>query len=175
MIIASTDGAASWNFLGYVTPPLIYPPKICPCPAILPDGRIVVALRNLWPDYRFHWTDIYISNDGGLTWAFLSRVNEWGAPASLSILKDGRLLCTYGYRAPPYGIRGKISADGGESWGREIILRDDGGSPDLGYPRTAVLSDGKVMAIYYFNKAGDVINCNGGVRHIVATIFEPPY
>lgn len=175
LIFASTDGAVTWNFLAYITPPLSEPPKICPHPAILPDGRIVVALRNLWPDFRFHWTEVYVSEDGGLTWRFLSRVNEWGAPASLLVLRDGRLLCTYGYRVPPYGVRAKISDDGGETWGREIILRDDGGSPDLGYPRTALLPDGRVIAVYYFNKANDVVDCNGGVRHIAATIFEVPY
>jgi len=175
MILASVDGAVTWRFLAYIISSYTYPPKICPHPAILPDGRIVVALRNHWPDWRLHWTEVYVSEDGGLTWRFLSRVNQWGAPASLLVLKDGRLLCVYGYRMPPYGIRAKISQDGGETWGREIILRDDGGSPDLGYPRCALLSDGKVIVVYYFNEAKDVVNCNGGVRHIAATIFEVPY
>jgi hypothetical protein len=174
MIFASMDGT-SWNFLSYITPESTYPPKICPEPAILPDGRIVVALRSLWPDWRFQWTEIFVSEDNGLTWHFLSRVNEWGAPASLVVLKDGRLLCVYGRRAPPYGIRAKISDDGGRTWGKEIILRDDGGSPDLGYPRATLLPDGRVITIYYFNDAKDVINCEGGIRYIAATIFEIPY
>lgn len=174
-VYASDDGAVTWNFLSYITPPNVEPPKICPQPAILPDGDIVVALRNLWKDYRFHWTEVYRSEDGGLTWNFLSRVNEWGAPAHLLPLKDDRLLCTYGRRVPPYGIRARISDDGGETWGREIILRDGGGSSDLGYPRTALLPDGKVIAVYYFNRADDKIYCRGGVRHIAATIFEVPY
>ncbi|MEM3647711.1 MAG: sialidase family protein [Thermoproteota archaeon] len=175
MVLASTDGAVTWRFLSYITPENSYPPKICPHPAVLPDGRIIVALRAVWPDWRLHWTETYVSEDGGLTWRFLSRVNDWGAPASLLILKDGRLLCTYGYRVPPYGVRARISDDCGESWGREIVLRDDGGSPDLGYPRTVLLPDGKVLAVYYFNRAGDAVDCDGGVRHIAATIFEAPY
>jgi len=175
MILASIDGAVNWHFLTYITPPDTEPPKICPYPALLPDGRIVVALRNLWPDWRLQWTDIYVSEDGGLTWRFLSRVNQWGAPASLLVLKDKRLLCVYGYRMPPYGVRARISQDGGETWGREIIIRDDGGSPDLGYPRCALLPDGKVVVVYYFNEAGDKVKCNGGVRYIAATIFEVPY
>jgi len=177
MILASPDGAASWHFLSYITPEYPYPPKICPHPAILPDGKIVVSLRNQWLDWRLHWTDVYVSEDGGLTWRFLSRVNDWGAPASLLVLKDGQLLCTYGYRGPTskYGVRARISEDGGKTWGEEIILRDDGGSPDLGYPRTALLPDGKVIAVYYFNEAKDMVNGNGGVRYIAATIFEVPY
>ncbi|MBS7611270.1 exo-alpha-sialidase [Candidatus Bathyarchaeota archaeon] len=174
MILASMDGV-SWNFLSYITPESTYPPKICPYPAILPDGRIVVALRSAWPDWRFQWTEIFISEDNGLTWRFLSRVNEWGTPASLVVLKDGRLLCVYGRRTPPYGIRAKISNDEGMTWGREIILRDDGGSPDLGYPRAILLPNGKIITVYYFNNDKDSVKCEGGVRYIAATIFEAPY
>ncbi|MGB9718604.1 MAG: sialidase family protein [Thermoproteota archaeon] len=115
--MASTDGAVSWCFLSYVTPEDSHPPKICPHPAVLPDGRIITALRTVWPDWRLHWTETYVSEDGGLTWRFQSRVNDWGAPAALQTLKDGRLLCTYGYRVPPYGVRARISGDGGETWG----------------------------------------------------------
>jgi hypothetical protein len=77
MIFASMDGT-SWNLLSYITPKSTYPPQICPQPAILPDGKIVVALRSAWPDWRFQWTEIFVSEDNGLTWHFLSRVNEWG-------------------------------------------------------------------------------------------------
>lgn len=175
LILASIDGAVNWRFLAYLMDGYPHPSKICPHPAMLPDGRIVVVLRSLWPDSRFQWTDAYVSEDDGLTWRFLSRVNDWGAPASLLVLRDGRLLCTYGYRASPTGVRAKISGDGGGTWGAEIILRDDGGSPDVGYPRTALLPDGKVIAVYYVNVAGDVVKCEGGVRHIAATIFEVPY
>ncbi len=110
-----------------------------------------------------------------MTWHFLSRVSDWGAPGHLLVLKDERLMCTYGRRVSPYGIRAKISDDGGRIWGPEIIVRDDGGSWDLGYPRTALLPDGKVIAVYYFNEAKDITQCDGGVRHIAASIFEVPY
>ena len=51
MVLASVDGAANWNFLTYITQSYTEPPKICPHPAILPDGRIAVAFRNHWPDW----------------------------------------------------------------------------------------------------------------------------
>jgi hypothetical protein len=175
MILASKDGAASWNFLTYISDEYTVPPMICPHPVMLPKGDIVVALRNVWPDSRFHWTNLYASGNNGLTWRFRSRVNDWGAPASLLVLKDGRLLCTYGYRVPPFGIRAKISNDAGRTWGREIILRDNGGSEDVGYPRTALLPNGKVIAVYYMNDADDAVDCNGGVRYIAATVFGVPY
>lgn len=61
------------------------------------------------------------------------------------------------------------------TWGPEIIVRDDGGSPDLGYPRAVELPNGKILTAYYFNDKNDRVQCNGGVRYIAATIFEPPY
>ena len=89
------------------------------------------------------------------------------------LLDDGRLLIVYGYRVKPYGIRARTSEDGGRSWGPELILRDDGGSGDLGYPRVVKQPGGKVMVGYWFNTADDPIQFNGGVRHVVATVFTP--
>ena len=172
LVLASYDGGVRWRFLSYLTPKGQTPVGIMPAPALLPDGRIVVALRRLWPDAQIQWTEIVSSDDDGLTWRFLSRVNEWGAPPHLLVLRDGRLLCTYGRRVPPYGVRAKVSEDGGKSWGAELIIRDDGGSWDVGYPRTALRSDGKVIAVYYINKGNDVVSCIGGVRHISASIFD---
>ena len=89
------------------------------------------------------------------------------------LLDDGRLLIAYGYRVKPYGIRARVSEDNGQIWGPELVLRDDGGSWDLGYPRIVKLAGGRVLVAYYFNRADDTIQCNGGVRHIAGTIFTP--
>ena len=48
------------------------------------------------------------------------------------------------YRLPPFGVRARISEDGGRTWGRELILRDDGGSWDLGYPRVIEQAPGRL-------------------------------
>ena len=80
---------------------------------------------------------------------------------------------TYGYRVEPEGIRARVSEDDGRSWGPELVLRDDGGSLDLGYVRAVKLPGGKVMAAYYFNRADDPKRLWGGVRHIAATVFAP--
>ena len=48
-------------------------------------------------------------------------------------------------------MRACISADGGITWGPEIILRDDGFDGDLGYPRSLVRPDGRVLTVYYHN------------------------
>ena len=38
-----------------------------------------------------------------------------------------------------------LSEDDGRTWGREIILRDDGGSWDLGYPRVIEHEAGRLL------------------------------
>ncbi len=105
--------------------------------------------------------------------AFRSRINDFGAPTSLVYMQDGRLVAVYGYRLPPYGVRAAVSEDEGLTWQPEIILRDDGGSWDLGYPQAIESTKGKVMAAYYFNSKDDKVQADGGVRHIARTIFTP--
>jgi hypothetical protein len=67
-----------------------------------------------------------------------------------------------------YGIRARLSKDGGHTWGDEIILRNDGGGRDLGYPRSVQRADGKVVTVYYlWDKK------TGPERYIAATIWDP--
>jgi len=139
---------------------------------LLPSGRMLCVLRCQRDPRGVMWTEIFASDDGGDTWNFLSRVNDFGAPGSLVQLSDGRLVMVYGYRLMPSGIRAKVSEDEGKTWGPELIVRDDGGSWDLGYPNAWVTDDGKVGVIYYFNSKDDPVKVNGGVRHIVRTIFS---
>ncbi len=139
---------------------------------LLPSGRMLCVLRSQRDPRGDMWTDVYASDDGGQTWGFLSRVNDFGAPGSLVRLPDGRLVMVYGYRLMPSGIRAKVSQDDGKTWGPELIVRDDGGSWDLGYPNAWVMDDGKVGVIYYMNIKNDRINVNGGVRHIERSIFS---
>ena len=177
-----------WRFLSFITPASgegsamsdrggefifgairhIYPRLI-----ELKSGRILAAIRFQREATGVIWTDIYASEDGGRSWGFLSRANDWGAPGDLVAMRDGRVVCVYGYRLNPPGIRARVSGDGGETWGGEIVLRDDGGSWDLGYPRAIELGDGEVLTVYYMNLKNDPIQMNGGVRHIAQTVFTP--
>jgi hypothetical protein len=84
-------------------------------------------------------------------------------------LRDGRVCLTYGVRAAPYSIRARLSADGGRTWGEEIVLRDGGGGADLGYPRSTQRKDGKVVTVYYFWERKI-----GPERFVAATIWAPP-
>ena len=192
MAYLSTPDLSTWHFLSFVTPTedpfgsadgdwaklassfafgghrWFYPRTV-----ELRSGRILCTLRCQRSPQGDMWSEMYYSDDGGGTWAFRSRINDFGAPTSLVRMQDGRLVAVYGYRLPPYGVRAAVSEDEGLTWQPEIILRDDGGSWDLGYPQAIESSKGKVMAAYYFNSSSDRIQADGGVRHIARTIFTP--
>lgn len=139
---------------------------------MLPNGRMLCVLRCQRDPTGIMWTEVHFSDDGGRTWGFLSRVNDFGSPGSLVQMADGRLVMVYGYRLMPSGIRAKVSEDSGKTWGPELIIRDDGGSWDLGYPNAWAMDDGKVGVIYYFNSKDDPVQVNGGKRHIQRSIFS---
>lgn len=174
-VYASPDGGTTWNYLAPIqssAPDAVFVNRYYASPVLFADGRILVALR-CQIDARNAWPEIFESDDGGRSWRYLSRPSDWGGPTDLTLLNDGRLLAVYGYRVRPYGIRARVSEDDGNTWGPELVLRDDAGSWDLGYPRTVKLSGGRVLTAYYFNRADDETQCDGGVRHIAATIFMP--
>ena len=78
------------------------------------------------------------------------------------------MCLTYGFRAEPYSMCARLSDDGGRTWREPIVLRDDGLSRDMGYPRSVLRPDGKVVTVYYF--------CDretGPERYIAATIWDP--
>jgi hypothetical protein len=95
-------------------------------------------------------------------------------------MRDGRLVLIYTYRLPKPGIRAVVSEDEGRTWGREIIVRDDGGSWDLGYPRAWEAAPGRIGTIYYFNDSNDPVQVQahsslwgaGGVRYIARSFFS---
>ena len=139
---------------------------------LLPNGRIICVVRCQRDPTGVMWSEIYKSDDAGRTWSFLSRINDFGAPTSLVIMPDGRVVAVSGYRLMPAGIRARVSEDGGATWGEEIIVRDDGGSWDLGYPNAWLVSDDEVGTLYYFNSKHDPVQANGGVRHVARSIFS---
>ncbi len=90
-------------------------------------------------------------------------------PPSLIQLEDGRLCLVFGDRQEPFSICARLSSDGGKTWSDRIVLRDDGGSRDIGYCRSVQRPDGKVVSVYYWNDAA-----HGPERYIAATIWTPP-
>jgi len=89
-----------------------------------------------------------------------------GHPYHAARLKDGRIFLVYGYRHEPFGIRAKLlnpdCTDLAEA--PEIIIRDDGGNTDIGYPWAALLPDGNILVAYYFN-------VEDGPRHIAGSLL----
>lgn len=171
VVWASWNGGASWGFLAELEMKPEYPCGILPYPLLLQNGHILMAVRRQYNGYNA-FTQIYKSIDHGRTWNFFSRVNDWGAPANLLLMPDGRIVCVYGYRQEGYGIRARTSEDGGATWGNELVIRDDGGSWDLGYPRSVITPEGNILTVYYMNLANDPIQQDGGVRHIASTLWS---
>ena len=135
-----------------------------PAPLLLRSGRLLILLRenrskSLWQT----WSD-----DGGRSWAEPMPTGIDGYPGQLCQLSDGRILCTYGFRRPPYAIRAAISTSEGDF--RHVVdqieIRANLPTRDLGYPCT-VRSQHGFLSVYY---ARDEV----GVTAIQATRWELP-
>ena len=119
------------------------------------------------------------SEDLGKTWSDPVQTPMWGFPAHLLVLKDGRLLCTYGYRRPPFGVRACLSEDDGKSWNinDEIIIKNDGDHGDLGYPTSVQLPTGGIFTSFYTHDtpekdAGTTYHQNPGTRYIAGVFHK---
>lgn len=173
------DGGHSFEFLGWITGEPLTHRSVMPATVRTPGGELLTALRRRVDEGppeapQQNWIDLYASGDDGRTWAFRSKVADtaagWhnGNPPALARLPDGRLCAAYGCRAEPYGMRARLSADEGRTWGPEVMLRADALSWDMGYPRMTVRPDGQLITIYYYT-APDHPH-----QHIAATIWTPP-
>ena len=135
------------------------------------NGDIVAMMRDAPapPDGRRMW--VARSSDQGRSWSEPKETPLEGYPAHLLQLQDGRLLCTYGYRKGPIGIRAAISRDHGHSWQEKdiVILREDGEGRggDNGYPLTTQLSDGSLVTVYYITR--------DGITGVEATRWQIPW
>jgi len=184
-LVYGTKDGWNWQFLDFMTEqeapspfyvsdsPFAPLPHFYPRIVMLKSGKAIASLRYQRDARSVIWTEVMESLDGGRSWHFLSRLNDWGAPGDLVPMADGRLVCVYGCRIMPSGVRYRVSEDEGRTWSGEFILRDDGGSWDVGYPRVIEAEPGTLLSVYYINLAGERVNVNGGVRHIAWTRFRP--
>lgn len=93
---------------------------------------------------------LYRSTDDGLTWQDEGQVSEKKQiPGHLLQLKDGRILLTYGDRREGLrGVRARMSADKGKSWGAPVYVARMAES-DGGYPASLERDDGQVLSVFY--------------------------
>ena len=178
-LVRSDDGGDNWEY--YST--LAYDPASIvdyeePALLRLPDGRLVCFMRtHVNPSGDAKNMAMTVSEDDGFSWTPPRWTNIWGYPADLITLQDGRHLMVYGYRRPPYGVRGIVSEDG-LTWDvkDEFVIREGGvpgaagaGAPAPGgmsprggidwrnpgiyqhiaYPSVAQAPDGAVVACYH--------------------------
>jgi hypothetical protein len=168
-ILRSDDNGQTWQFLSLAVDPE-GKVRLNETALVENDRGEVVAMIRSAPSgggYLYHT----ISVDRGKTWSPPRRTKIWGYPANLLRLTDGRILCTYGYRRPPQGVRAVLSSDGGHTWDADniIVLRDDhfGNGGDLGYPISLELKPGKMFTIYY-------ITLPDGITHVAGTHWTVP-
>ena len=132
---------------------------------LTPQGDLVAFIRT---EGLGDHTYIARSTDGGRTFR-KQDAGFMGHPHHAVRLPDDRVLLVYGYRHAPFGVRGRIlnpeCTDAATA--TEIILRDDGGNGDLGYPWATVLPGNRALAVYYFNQ-------KDGTRQIAGTFLEIP-
>ncbi|NHE58885.1 sialidase family protein [Cyclobacterium plantarum] len=129
-----------------------------------PKGDLVAFIRTA--NYEDQAV-IARSTDGGKSFGQWQSMGFQGHPLQATRLSDDRVLLVYGYRHEPYGIRARIlnSECTDFATAEEIVLREDGGSGDIGYPWAVVLDDHHALVTYYFN-------IDNGTRHIAGTIIE---
>ncbi|MGH2351448.1 MAG: sialidase family protein [Chloroflexota bacterium] len=141
-------------------------------------GRVLALMRDMGGGAGEGFLMEMRSDDAGASWSRPVQLPIWGYPPQLLRLRDGRILCSYGYRREPMGIRACLSEDNGRTWliQDELVLRDDGGAAselrpdrhttgsyggDLGYPTTCQLPDGSLFTAYYFTGADRVTHLSG--------------
>jgi hypothetical protein len=153
-IAESTDGGKTFRFAGWVVPWTDQYRAVMPSVVQTKKGDLIMALRRRNPrdNEQSCWVDAFVSKDNGKSWSFLSKIGDTGLnngnPPGLAILKDGRLACCFANRTSSK-ILLQISENNGVSWDKEIVVRDNPFSYDMGYPQLLQNNKGELVALYY--------------------------
>jgi hypothetical protein len=162
-LMISSDKGETWKY----SCPVAWDPKATFSETSLyetPKGDLLAFMRTA--DLDDH-TVVARSTDNGKTFELWQDSGFQGHPHYALRLPDRRVLLIYGYRHKPFGVRARVldAECTNLASSEEMVLRDDGGTVDLGYPWATMVSKSRVLVVYYFNK-GD------GLRHIAGTVLE---
>jgi hypothetical protein len=159
-LLASKDGGRNWSYCC----PVAVDPKITFSETSLyetPKGDLVAFMRTA--NFDDH-TVVARSKDQGKSFQKWEDAGFQGHPHYALRLPDKRVLLVYGYRHAPFGIRARVLDSECTNLGSapELVLREDGGNGDLGYPWATLLSNDRALVVYYFNQ-------QDGTRYIAGT------
>jgi len=162
-LMISSDKGATWTY----SAPIARDPKAAFNETSMyetPKGDLIAFLRTAGLNDSLC---VARSKDRGKTFQPWEQIAFQGHPFHAMRLPDGRALLVYGYRHKPFGIRARVlDAECADIAGApEVILRDDGGGVDLGYPWAAMIAKNRALVTYYFNKAD-------GPRTIEGTLVQ---
>lgn len=167
-LVHSTDGGRTWNDRTQVETWDHASHQFAEADfARMPDGRLLSTSRLKWlyplegkplpyppasmpNDHAAGHMVLMESTDEGRTWTepreFLQYSEIHG---QLTLLQDGRLLCTYSHYHLPFGVAGVVSDDYGKTWNfdhpLQLALSNPHGSA---WPTTRQLSDGTLVTLY---------------------------
>jgi hypothetical protein len=125
-----------------------------------PGGQLLALYRDNQPDVKSIREKVWMttSDDDGHTWRDPTPLTDRGEhPAEAVFLDDETLLCLHGHRTSPYGVRGRVSPDGGRTWrdDLELLVDDTWRDPDCGYPTAEVVDGDETLLIaWYVNDDG---------------------
>jgi hypothetical protein len=143
-LLRSADGGFTWEFIpvarGQCEMDLL----------LLPSGRILALMRRGTIHQAY-------SDDGGLTWGQAEETPMWGFPLHGLVLRSGNVLCTYGYRQHPAGVRACLSYDEGHTWdlAHEKVLRSVSLPTHwIGGPVSVQLPDETILTVYTLPRVG---------------------
>lgn len=157
IIIADSDTQYNWDFQ---EPYGIYND----------DGVLIVVMRS---DKGLYQCELQPGATQFSAWDKIANVQE--SPAHMFQHSSGVMVMTYGYRGLyidpvtgesilykdrnkdtlTYGIRARLSYDGGLTWTREVVLTSglqattNDNTSDWGYTSSVELSNGKILTLYY--------------------------
>jgi len=170
----TTNGGMSWERVAWIGPePDGF--EIMPSSVRLSQNEILTVIRHRTGEGESLLSS-YLSKDNGESWERLddpvSDTGNGGSPPALVKLDNGNLALGYIVRKDDGSlVCVKFSEDNGQTWGAEIVLREDGATRDVGYPRMVQRPDGKLVLVYYWNNA--LQEDADPYRYIAATIFDP--